>query len=145
MWIAATAACNVASALCVPWCTCTALQPESKKIESNFSDTAFHCKLLNYFPSFRFVVQLANSCCMLLHISGCNNSSSNTVRQWKVGHDNQMANTAWHSRGEQYRYLPGMGVLAGFSAHTHTRTSACMYFAGFVCGHWCIPPVATAT
>jgi len=44
-------------------------KPESKKIEFLYN-TAFHCKLLNYFPSFRLVVQFANSCCMLLHISG---------------------------------------------------------------------------
>jgi len=44
-------------------------ESESKKIEFLYN-TAFHCKLLNYFPSFRLVVQFANSCCMLLHISG---------------------------------------------------------------------------
>lgn len=65
---------------------------KSKKIE--FLQTAFHCKLLNYFPSFRFVVQFANSCCMLLHISGCNIASAIAI---DVGSEKLVMTIKWQT------------------------------------------------
>lgn len=120
---------------------CSQKARKSNRISPTLLSTANYLTIFPVFAlscNWRTVV----ACCCIL-------AAATTAAATRCGSEKLVMTIKWPTlhgiRGEQYRYLPGMGVLAGFSAHTHTRTSACMYFAGFVCGHWCIPPVATAT